>query len=46
VRSPSCCIRGRVTGSTAAPEELLPEELTDGFRGIPRRVNGVLQLAM
>ncbi|MFD2094197.1 aldehyde dehydrogenase (NADP(+)) [Blastococcus deserti] len=27
-----------------APEELLPEELTDGFLGIPRRVNGVLHL--
>src|SRR4051794_32071743 len=27
-----------------APEELLPAELTDGFTGIPRRIDGVLQL--
>ena len=27
-----------------APAELLPEELTDGFTGIPRRVDGELQL--
>ena len=27
-----------------APQELLPEELTDDFHGIPRRVDGVLQL--
>ncbi len=27
-----------------APQEVLPEELTDDFRGIPRRVDGVLQL--
>ncbi|MGY1662021.1 aldehyde dehydrogenase (NADP(+)) [Geodermatophilus sp. SYSU D00705] len=27
-----------------APQELLPEELTDGYRGIPRRVDGVLEL--
>ena len=26
-----------------APESLLPEELRDGYRGIPRRVDGVLQ---
>jgi NADP-dependent aldehyde dehydrogenase len=29
----------------SAPEELLPEELTDGYAGIPRRVDGVLTLA-
>jgi NADP-dependent aldehyde dehydrogenase len=28
-----------------APAEVLPEELTDGYRGIPRRVDGALQLA-
>lgn len=28
-----------------APEALLPEELRDGYRGIPRRVDGVLQPA-
>jgi NADP-dependent aldehyde dehydrogenase len=27
-----------------APQELLPEELTDDFQGIPRRIDGVLQL--
>jgi NADP-dependent aldehyde dehydrogenase len=27
-----------------APQELLPEELTDGFQGIPRRIDGTLQL--
>jgi NADP-dependent aldehyde dehydrogenase len=27
-----------------APEELLPEELTDGFQRIPRRIDGKLQL--
>jgi NADP-dependent aldehyde dehydrogenase len=27
-----------------APQDLLPEELTDGYRGIPRRVDGVLEL--
>jgi NADP-dependent aldehyde dehydrogenase len=27
-----------------APEELLSAELTDGYQGIPRRVDGVLQL--
>jgi NADP-dependent aldehyde dehydrogenase len=27
-----------------APQEVLPEELTDDFRGIPRRIDGVLQL--
>jgi NADP-dependent aldehyde dehydrogenase len=27
-----------------APQEVLPEELTDDFQGIPRRVDGVLQL--
>jgi NADP-dependent aldehyde dehydrogenase len=27
-----------------APQELLPEELTDDFQGIPRRVDGMLQL--
>ncbi|MCZ2839331.1 aldehyde dehydrogenase (NADP(+)) [Modestobacter sp. VKM Ac-2985] len=27
-----------------APAEVLPAELTDGFTGIPRRVDGVLQL--
>jgi NADP-dependent aldehyde dehydrogenase len=27
-----------------APQELLPEELTDGYRGIPRRVDGVLEI--
>ncbi|MCV2487792.1 aldehyde dehydrogenase (NADP(+)) [Geodermatophilus sp. YIM 151500] len=28
-----------------APQEVLPEELTDGFTGIPRRVDGVLRPA-
>ena len=28
-----------------APAEVLPQELTDGYRAIPRRVDGVLQLA-
>lgn len=28
-----------------APQELLPAELTDDFRGIPRRIDGVLQLS-
>jgi NADP-dependent aldehyde dehydrogenase len=28
-----------------APQELLPPELTDDFRGIPRRIDGVLELA-
>jgi NADP-dependent aldehyde dehydrogenase len=28
-----------------APAEVLPEELTDAYRGVPRRVDGVLQLA-
>jgi NADP-dependent aldehyde dehydrogenase len=28
-----------------APAEVLPAELTDGYRGIPRRIDGVLQLA-
>ena len=27
-----------------APQELLPDELTDDFQGIPRRIDGVLQL--
>ena len=27
-----------------APQEVLPEELTDDYRGIPRRIDGVLQL--
>ena len=27
-----------------APQELLPAELTDDFQGIPRRIDGVLQL--
>ncbi|EXG81242.1 aldehyde dehydrogenase (NADP(+)) [Cryptosporangium arvum] len=27
-----------------APEHVLPEELRDGFRGIPRRVDGVLRI--
>jgi NADP-dependent aldehyde dehydrogenase len=27
-----------------APQEVLPEELTDDFRGVPRRIDGVLQL--
>ncbi len=27
-----------------APQEVLPEELTDGYRRIPRRIDGVLQL--
>ncbi|MGY1637470.1 aldehyde dehydrogenase (NADP(+)) [Geodermatophilus sp. SYSU D00742] len=27
-----------------APQEVLPEELTDGYRGIPRRIDGVLEL--
>ncbi len=27
-----------------APQELLPAELTDDFRGIPRRIDGVLEL--
>ena len=27
-----------------APQELLPEELTDDFQGIPRRIDGILQL--
>jgi NADP-dependent aldehyde dehydrogenase len=27
-----------------APQEVLPAELTDDYRGIPRRVDGVLQL--
>ena len=27
-----------------APQEVLPPELTDDFRGIPRRIDGVLQL--
>jgi NADP-dependent aldehyde dehydrogenase len=27
-----------------APQEVLPEELTDGFSEIPRRIDGVLQL--
>jgi NADP-dependent aldehyde dehydrogenase len=27
-----------------APKEVLPPELTDDFRGIPRRIDGVLQL--
>jgi NADP-dependent aldehyde dehydrogenase len=27
-----------------APQEVLPEELTDGYRGIPRRIDGKLQL--
>ncbi|MGY2128222.1 aldehyde dehydrogenase (NADP(+)) [Blastococcus sp. SYSU DS0617] len=27
-----------------APQELLPEELTDDYRGIPRRIDGVLEL--
>ncbi|MGY1593499.1 aldehyde dehydrogenase (NADP(+)) [Geodermatophilus sp. SYSU D00708] len=27
-----------------APQEVLPEELTDGYHGIPRRVDGVLEL--
>jgi NADP-dependent aldehyde dehydrogenase len=27
-----------------APQEVLPEELTDDFQGIPRRIDGVLQL--
>jgi NADP-dependent aldehyde dehydrogenase len=27
-----------------APQEVLPAELTDGFRGIPRRIDGVLEL--
>jgi NADP-dependent aldehyde dehydrogenase len=27
-----------------APHAVLPEELTDGFTGIPRRIDGVLQL--
>jgi NADP-dependent aldehyde dehydrogenase len=27
-----------------APQEVLPEELTDGYTGIPRRIDGVLQL--
>lgn len=28
-----------------APQEVLPEELTDEFRGIPRRIDGVLRLS-
>ena len=28
-----------------APQEVLPEELTDDYRGIPRRIDGTLQLA-
>ena len=28
-----------------APAEVLPEELTDGYRGIPRRIDGVLRPA-
>jgi NADP-dependent aldehyde dehydrogenase len=28
-----------------APQEVLPEELTDGYQGIPRRIDGTLQLA-
>jgi NADP-dependent aldehyde dehydrogenase len=28
-----------------APQSLLPEELRDDYTGIPRRVDGVLQLA-
>lgn len=28
-----------------APEEVLPLELTDGYTGIPRRIDGVLQVA-
>ena len=27
-----------------APQEVLPEELTDDYRGIPRRIDGVLEL--
>jgi NADP-dependent aldehyde dehydrogenase len=27
-----------------APQEVLPAELTDDFRGIPRRIDGVLEL--
>jgi NADP-dependent aldehyde dehydrogenase len=27
-----------------APQELLPEELTDDYTGIPRRIDGKLQL--
>ncbi|RZU31645.1 aldehyde dehydrogenase (NADP(+)) [Blastococcus saxobsidens] len=27
-----------------APQEVLPEELTDGYQGIPRRIDGKLQL--
>ena len=27
-----------------APQDVLPEELTDGYRGIPRRVDGQLEL--
>ena len=26
------------------PQEVLPPELTDDFRGIPRRIDGVLEL--
>jgi NADP-dependent aldehyde dehydrogenase len=27
-----------------APQAVLPEELTDDFSGIPRRIDGILQL--
>ncbi|BDV31437.1 aldehyde dehydrogenase (NADP(+)) [Microbacterium terricola] len=29
----------------SAPESLLPDELRDGYRGVPRRVDGVLEVA-